>query len=84
MGTISIHGISPKMEKVLKDKAKEKHLSVSGFIKEILENSLLRKKKADKNKKYFKKFSNTWTETEYQEFNAATSDFEQIHPEDLK
>jgi hypothetical protein len=84
MGTISIHGVSPELEKELKQKAKSHHQSLSSFIKEILENSLGKNKHRDKNRKYFEKFSGTWSDKEYNEFNAAISDFENINPEDWK
>ena len=82
MGTISIHGLSPELEKVLKEKARENHQSVSSFIKEILENSLGKNKKRDKNRKYFEKFSGTWSDKEYNEFHTAIKDFEKIDPEE--
>jgi len=76
MGTISIHGLSPEPEKALKEKAKENNQSISSFIKDLIERSIIKKAKRIKNRKHFEKFLNSWSKAEYEEFNKAISDFE--------
>jgi hypothetical protein len=82
MGTISIHGLSSELEEALKEKAKENHQSISGFVKELIETSLSKKAKENNKRQHFEQFIGKWTEAEYQEFNNAISDFDKIDPQD--
>ena len=84
MGTISLHGISRDLEKILKEKAKEKKQSLSSFIKQIIEKSLEYNDKKSRCIEHIKKFSGLWSEQEFQEFEGAVQDFEKIDPEEWK
>ena len=84
MGTISIHGIDPETEQVLKQQAKKNNKSLSTFIKEIINKYISVNRARDKNKQRFEKYCGKWQEQEYKEFCSAVKDFEKINPEDWR
>ena len=84
MSTISIHGLDPEVEKILKEQAKLNNKSLSRFLKDIIEKHLKPQKHGDKNQNRFAKFSKRWTDDDYREFCSAIADFERINPDDWK
>ena len=84
MGTISINGLEPEMEKVLKEQAKMNNKSLSSFLKDIIKKYITVNRGSNKNQHRFEKYCGKWTEKEYEEFCSATKDFEKINPEDWK
>lgn len=84
MGTISIHGIKPEIENMLKKQAKKHNQSLSSFIKEIIKKYIIVHKGRNKNRQRFEKYCGKWDENEYKEFCSVIGDFEKINPEDWK
>ena len=84
MGTISIHGLDPEMEKTLKEKAKKNNKSLSSFLKDLIKKYITINRGNDKNLFRFKKFYGKWTGEEYKGFCSAIEDFDKINPEDWK
>ncbi len=84
MGTISIHGLEPEMEKALKEQAKKNNKSLSSFLKDVIKKYVTVNRGNNKNYYRFKKFCGKWTDEEYKGFCSAIKDFEKINPEDWK
>jgi len=73
MNSITIHGLDPQLEKLIKEKAKLNGTSINKTVKSLLEKSL-GVKPVDKNdhKREFEGFFGKWSRSELQEFEDST------------
>jgi hypothetical protein len=79
--SITIHGIDAVLDKKISEKSKEFGLSQNRTVKEILQNSLLKDKKASK-KELFSDLFGKWTENEKMSFEERISDLEEVNDSD--
>lgn len=82
MSTISIHNLPPRVEEKLRARARERGLSLNRTVKEILAESLGVDVTRPSNRDRFARFCGIWSEEQYNEFRAATSDLGEVHPGD--
>lgn len=85
MSTLSIHGLSPHIEKELRNRARRRNQSLNQTIKEVLETSLAptySSLRLERNREMFAEFFGTWNEEEAKAFEEATKDLDRVNPED--
>ena len=84
MSSISIHNLDSNIELQVKQLAKKKHQSLNKTIKEILEEKFETTGQKTGNRQRFEKFCGLWNDGEFEEFQAATEDFNRIDQDDWK
>jgi hypothetical protein len=83
MKTMTIHGIDPQLDNLIKSKAKAEGLSVNKTIKKLLEISLgITPRPGKKNISDFEEFCGVWTREDVKEFEKTIEDLSQVAPGD--
>lgn len=84
MKSINLHGIDEDVERLILAKAHAEGMSLNKTIKRLLEEALgVKPKSKTKYEAEFKKLCSVWSSSDLDQFNAATSDLRNIHPDYL-
>ena len=83
MGSLSIHGLEPDIERKLKDMANAENQSLNKTVKRVLSQAL-GQKPSDGNRAHFQRFCRRWSRQDAREFAKAMQEFQRIDPEDWK
>ena len=83
MKNLTIRGVDEKLERALKEKAQQEHMSMNKLVIRILQDNLVRDKKSEILKTYddLDHFAGTWSDAEAREFEEYITPFEQIDEE---
>ena len=85
MKSITIHGLSKEVDRLIRERAERQETSLNKTIKQLLEKSLgLRTGKKVDHRKDFEDLSGIWTKKDALEFQSTVKDFEQIDQCDWK
>ncbi len=85
MKSITIHGLSKEVDRLIRERADRLEISLNKTIKQLLEKSLgLRTGKKVDHSKDFEDLSGIWTKKDALEFQANVEDFEKIDSSDWK
>lgn len=81
MATISVHGLDPGIEQILRDRARRLGRSLNSVVKEILTDSLSPSHSArrrERQREMFADLFGTWSEEQVVEFDDAVAAFRRI------
>ncbi|MFO7731323.1 MAG: antitoxin [Spirochaetia bacterium] len=83
MNNLTIRGVDEKLERALKEKAQQEHMSMNKLVIRILQNNLVKDKQSEILKTYddLDHLAGTWSEAEAREFEEYITPFEQIDEE---
>jgi hypothetical protein len=81
---MTMHGIDPDLDRRLREEAAAKGLSLNQTLKKLLSASVGLDGAATDHRKDYMEFFGVWTEEDATVFKTATSDLDQIDPEDWK
>ncbi len=87
MGTISIHGLDPELERVLRERARGRHESLNRTIKEALALGLGSERSEERRhhvREMFSEFLGAWDEEEARAFDRTTAELRRVDPEDWR
>jgi hypothetical protein len=84
MSSMTMHGIDPDLDRRLREEAANKGLSLNQTLKKLLSASVQLDGSATDHRKEYMEFFGVWSKEDAAAFTAATSDFDQIDPEDWK
>ena len=82
MKSLSIHGIDPKLEQVIKERAEKEGRSVNKIVKDLIAKGLGLEEKPPDNRAMFVDLSGVWTEAQEREFLDSIADLETTDEED--
>ncbi len=83
MKSMTIHGIDPQLEELIKSRAKSEGLSINKTIKKLLETSLgVKPQPSRKNLDEFKEFSGVWSKEDLKVFEEKTAGLRSVDKED--
>ena len=83
MATISVHGLDPGIEQILRDRARRLNRSLSSVVKEILTDSLSPSHSAlrrERQREMFADLFDTWSGEQAAEFDEAVAACRRIDP----
>ncbi|MCP4754882.1 MAG: hypothetical protein GY866_28740 [Proteobacteria bacterium] len=85
MKSITIHGLSDEVDRLIRERAHQQETSLNKIIKQLLEKSLgLNTGNRIDHKKDFEDLFGIWTERDAEEFKATTKEFDEIDLQDWK
>jgi len=84
MGSMTMHGIDPELDRRLREEAAAKGLSLNQTLQKLLTASVGLDGKPKDHRKDFEEFFGVWSEEDSAAFDAAVSDFDRVDPGDWK
>jgi plasmid stability protein len=84
MKTITIHGVSEEMEKLIRERAKKEDRSVNKVVKDLLGSALGLEEKVNDYRADFADLFGIWSDEEAASFLDSLDDFEQIDEGDWR
>ena len=83
MTTMTIHALEPEIEKRIRRRSRKEHKSLNQTLKDLLAASVGRSGQSHSDHlSDFAEFAGVWSESDQEEFDAVTADFERIDAED--